>query len=228
VIEERLTRLAALRGDPAKGIPVSAWQTNLDDLDRDLLLRAAIHVVRTLMIPEWESKRQEDRRPQIALETAEAWLATKSPESMAAAKTAAKDCTAARNETFGTDHRIPEAARACAWSVGAKDNSNIWEALQAIEEDLLARIALVAEYHRVPEVRKSILAALRKVLAPPTTTAAPTTSGPVAYSASGHFEVGQQLTHPKFGNLTVTASVDKTIDVQLEDGTTKRLAQKPK
>ena len=58
--------------------------------------------------------------------------------------------------------------------------------------------------------------------------AAPTDTGPVPYAASGHFEVGRKLTHPKFGNLVVTASVDKTIDVQLEDGTTKRLAQKPK
>ena len=66
-IEERLNRLAALRGDPAKGIPTTAWQTNLEEIDRDLLLRAAIEVVRTLMIPEWESKRREDRRPQIAL-----------------------------------------------------------------------------------------------------------------------------------------------------------------
>ena len=228
VIEERLTRLASLRGDSAKGLPTSAWSTNLDDLDRDLLLRAVIHVTRVLMIPEWESKRKEDRRPQLALEAAEGWLATKSPESIANAKAVAKDCTAARNETFGTDHRIPEAARACAWAVAAKDNTHIWDALQSIEEDHLARIALVAEYHRVPEVRKAILAALRTVLVPTPTAAAPTSTGPVPYAASGHFEVGQKLTHPKFGNLVVTASVDKTIDVQLDDGTTKRLAQKPK
>jgi hypothetical protein len=227
-IEERLNRLAALRGDPAKGIPTTAWQTNLDECDRDLLLRAAIATVRTLMIPEWESKRTEDRRPQAALEATEGWLATKSADAMAVAKIAAKDCTAARNETFGTDHRIPEAARACAWAVGAKDNAHIWEALQAIEEDLLARIALVAEYHRVPEVRKSILAALRKVLAPAPVEALVTDAAPAPYSASGHFVVGQKLTHPKFGNLVVTAAVDKTIDVQLEDGTTKRLAHKPK
>lgn len=227
MIEERLTRLAALRGDAAKGLPISAWQTNLDDLDRDLLLRAAIAAVRTLMIPEWESKRTEDRRPQQALEAAEAWLATKSADAVANAKTIAKECTAARNETFGTDHRIPEAARACAWAVGAKDNTNVYEALQSIEEDLLARIALVAEYHRVPEVRKAVLAAVRTVLVP-VEVVAPTNTGPVPYAASGHFDVGQQLTHPKFGNLVVTASVDKTIDVQLEDGTTKRLAQKPK
>lgn len=229
MIEDRFSRLASLRGDPAKGLPVSAWQTNLEDLDRDQLIRAAIEVTRTLMIPEWESKRKEDRRPQLALEAAEAWVASKSADALAQAKATAKECTAARNETFGTDHRIPEAARACAWAAGAKDNAHIYEALQAIEEDLLARIALVAEYHRVPEVRKSILAALRKVLAPaPAAESTAGASGPVAYSASAHFEVGQKLTHPKFGNLEVIASVDKTIEVKLEDGTTKKLAQKPK
>lgn len=228
VIEERLTRLASLRGDPAKGLPVSAWSTNLEDLDRDLLLRAVIEATRSLVVPEWESKRHDDRRPQLCLEAAEAWIATKSVEALAAAKAAAKDGTAARNETFGTDHRIPEAARACAWAAGAKDNAHIWDALTAIEEELLARITLVAEYHRAPEQRKAILAALRRVLIPPAASASPAATGPVPYAASGHFEVGQQLTHPKFGNLVVTASVDKTIDVQLEDGTIKRLAQKPR
>ena len=124
MIEERLTRLASLRGDPANGIPVSAWSTNLDDLDRDLLLRAAIHVTRTLMIPEWESKRAEDRRPQLALEAAESWLATKSPDAIANAKLTAKECTAARNETFGTDHRIPEAARSSSPAPASANTSN--------------------------------------------------------------------------------------------------------
>jgi hypothetical protein len=49
-----------------------------------------------------------------------------------------------------------------------------------------------------------------------------------AYSASGNFAVGQKLTHAKFGDLVVTAAGDKWIDVQLPDGSTKRLAQKPK
>lgn len=225
---ERFERLTALRGDVVKGLPATAWATNLDDLDRELLIRAAIEATRALILDEWTSKRPDDRRPHAALAAAEAWLASKSEDAAAQAKAAAKDCTAARNETFGTDHRIPEAARACAWAIAAKDNSNIWEALMAIEGELLARVTLVAEYHRVPEQRRALLAVLRRVLDPKPVETAPTNSGPIAYSASGNFAVGQQLTHAKFGDLEVIAAGDKWIDVRLTDGTTKRLAQKPK
>jgi hypothetical protein len=228
VVLERWERLAALRGDTVKGLPNTAWATNLDDLDRDQLLRAVIEAARSLIIDEWASKRPDDRRPQIAIEATEAWLASRSDEAAANAKAAAKDCTAARNETFGTDHRIPEAARAIAWCVGAKDNENLWDALTAIEGELLARVALVAEYHRVPEQRKAIIAALRRVLEPKQVVEETVPTGPVPYSASGNFVVGQKLTHVKFGDLVVTAAGDKWIDVQLPDGSTKRLAQKPK
>lgn len=227
VLQEKLARLAAIRGDTVKGLPDSAWAANLGDQDPDLLLRAAIAATRQLVLGEWESKRVEDRRPQLALEAAEAWLATRSADAIAQAKLVAKDCTAARNETFGYDHRIPEAARACAWSVAAKDLSHIWEAFTAIEQELLARVQLVAEYHRAPEQRRALLAVIKGVLEPRTETA-PAPSGPVPYAASGSFVVGQELTHVKFGKLVVTTAAASTIDVQLEDGTTKRLAHKPK
>jgi hypothetical protein len=228
VILERFERLAAIRGDTQKGLPTSAWATNLDDLDRDTLMRAAIETIRQLILPEWESKRKDDRRPQLALEATEGWLATRSPDALVQTKATAKDCTAARNETFGYDHRIPEAARALAWACGAKDNAHIWEALSAVEEELLARVTLVAEYHRIPEQRRAILAVLKRVLSPPPAEEAPAATGPVPYSASGSFTVGQELEHAKFGKLVVTAAGPTTIDVQLPDGTTKRLAHKPK
>jgi hypothetical protein len=228
VLVERFERLAALKGDPQKGLPVSAWQTNLNDCDADLLLRACIAATRELILDDWILKRADDKRPQDALDAAEAWVADKSADNLANAKTAAKACTAARSETFGTDHRIPEAARACAWAVGAKDNENIWDALSAIEQELLARVALVADYKRMPEQRRNLLAVIRRVLEPPAAEAAPVDTGPVPYSASGNFVVGQKLTHAKFGDLVVAAAGDKWIDVTLPDGTTKRLAQKPK
>ena len=227
VILERFERLAAIRGDAARGLPTSAWQANLDDIERDQLMRAAAEVVRALVLPEWESKRPTDRRPQLALEAAEAWVATKSADALAQAKATAKDCTAARNETFGYDHRIPEAARALAWAAGAKDNAHIWEALAAVEEELLARVTLVAEYHRIPEQRRAILAVLKRVLAPPPEEPPPS-NDPVSYTASGSFTVGQKLVHPKFGDLVVVSAGPSTIEVQLTDGTTKRLAHKPK
>jgi hypothetical protein len=225
---ERFERLAALRGDSVKGIPATAWATNLDDIDRDQLIRALIEATRALILEEWTHKRPEDRRPHIALETTEAWLAAKSDAALDAVKAAAKDCTAARGETLGTDHRIPEAARACAWATSAKDKSDIWEGLVAIEGELLARVNLVAEYHRIPEQRKSLIAVLRRVLEPKPVDDKPVITGPVPYSASGNFTVGQQLVHAKFGDLVVTAAGDKWIDVTLPDGSTKRLAQKPK
>lgn len=225
---ERFARLAALRGDAVNGLPTTAWATNLEDIDRDTLLRAVIEAVRALVLPEWESKRPDDRRPQQALLATEAWLAAKTEDNVAAVKNAAKDCTAARNDTFGKDHRVADAARGVAWAVTAKDSAPIWDALQAIEQELLARVTLVAEYHRLPEQRRAIIKTLQQVLTPPPAAEAPANAGPVPYSASGHFAVGQQLTHVKFGDLVVTAAGDKWIDVQLTDGTTKRLAQKPK
>lgn len=229
MLAERFDRLAAIRGDIAKGIPASAWATNLGDLDRDELLRAVIAVARELIVDEWASKRPDDRRPQEALEATEAWLAKKDADTLQLAKTAAKACTAARGETFGSDHRIPEATRAIAWAAGAKDNEHIWEALNVMEQELLARVALVAEYQKAPEQRRNMIAILKRVLEPaPVADAAPTNNDPVPYAASGNFNVGQKLTHAKFGDLVVTAAGDKWIDVQLVDGTTKRLAQKPK
>ncbi|HUS29316.1 MAG TPA: hypothetical protein VMZ53_12445, partial [Kofleriaceae bacterium] len=225
---ERFERLLTLRGDAVKGLPVSAWEANLNDVDRDQLLRAVIDVIRKLLLPDWEVGHKDDRRPQAALEAAEKWIETKSADAATEAKTAAKACTAARNETFGKDHRAPEAARAVAWAAGAKDNSNIWEALTAIEGELLARITLVGEYHRQPEMRRAIVDALRNALTPKqAATESATSSDPVPYAASGNFAVGQKLVHAKFGNMVVAAAGDKWIDVDLEDGTRKRLAQKP-
>ncbi|MBA3396810.1 MAG: hypothetical protein H0T89_29535 [Deltaproteobacteria bacterium] len=231
MLSERFDRLAAIRGDMVKGLPVTAWAANLGDLDRDLLMRAAIAAIRELVLPEWESTRPEDRRPQEALEATEAWLAKKDADSLLQTKATAKACTAARGEFFGTDHRVPEAARALAWAAGAKENDleHIWDALVAIEQELLARIALVSEYQKAPEQRRAIIAVLRRMLEPPAAEeAGPDLSAPVPYSASGNFVVGQKVTHVKFGDLVVTAAGDKWIDVQLPDGTTKRLAQKPK
>jgi len=228
-MNERFDRLVTLRGDPVTGLPASAWETNLGDLDRDQVLRAVIAVIRSLLLPEWEARRADDRRPQLALEATEAWIDSKTPAAVAHAKAKAKDCTAARNDTFGYVHRVPEAARALAWAAGAKDSKHIWEALTAIEEELLARIAMVSEYHRQPEQRRAIVELLRKTLVPaPETDTPEPASGPIPYSASGNVSVGQQLVHAKFGNMVVSAAGDKWIDVDLEDGSKKRLAQKPR
>lgn len=227
-MDERFERLLALRGHPVKGLPASAWAANLGELDRGQVLRAVIEATRTLLLPEWDSLRPDDKRPHEALAAAEAWLASPTPEAIANAKSAGKGCTAARNETFGRNNAVAEAARAIAWAAGAKDSSDIWDALCAIETELLARIALVSEYQRAPQQRRAIVDALRRVLEPQREAAPAASSEPVPYSPSGSFTVGQRLIHSKFGTVLVTAAGDKWIDVQLEDNTTKRCAQKPR
>jgi hypothetical protein len=230
-LSAKLDRLLTLRGDPAKGLPATAWAEHLDGVAQDDLLRAAIEAVRSLVIQDWADKRKTDKRPQAALESAEAYLA-KDPEALTAAKKAAKDCTAAKNETFGTDHRVAEAARAVAWAAGDKDATHIFEAFALVEHELLSRIALLSEYHRGPEMRRSVVDAIRRVLVPPEQAPAPDPvskgdAPPVPYNADGHFELGQRLTHKKFGEVVVTSVGETWIEVELPDATKKRLAHKP-
>ena len=233
VIAAKLDKLLAMRGDPVKGLPATVWAEAFDGIEREQLLRAVIEVVRTLLVPEWSDRRKDDKRPQQALEAVEAWLAQPAaPETLLQCKAAAKACTAARGETFGDQHRIPEAARALAWAVGPKEAAPIFDALACSEEELLSRIALTSEYHLGPQQRRSIVDALRKVLIPPeaaveeaVVSKAP--SGPVPYSADGHFELGQRVTHKKFGEMSVTSVGETWIEVELPDGTKKRLAHKP-
>jgi hypothetical protein len=227
-MDDRLERLLALRGHPVKGLPASAWAANLGELDRGQVLRAVIEATRKLLLPEWDELRPDDKRPHLALRAAEEWLASPTPAAVANARAQGKACTAARNETFGRDNAVPEAARAIAWAAGAKDSSDIWDALCAIETELLARIALIGEYKRAPQQRRAIVDVLRSALAPKPEDVRATSSEPVPYSPSGSFSVGQRLIHSKFGHIVVTAAGDKWFDVQLEDNTTKRCAQKPR
>lgn len=229
----KFDRLLALRGDPVKGLPATEWATALETVPQDVLIRAAIEMVRMLVLEEWADRRKDDLRPQKALEAAEGWLASPSPEALKAVKSAAKDCTAARNETFGDGHRIPQAARHVAWTCGAETSEGIFDAIQSVEEELLARIALLSEYHRGPEQRRAIADVLKKNILPPEPPAKVETpesraaAGPVPYNADGHFELGQRLTHKKFGEIVVTSVGETWIEVELPDGSKKRLAHKP-
>lgn len=222
-----------MRGDPVKGLPATVWAEALDGITREDLLRAGIEVVRTLLVPDWADRRKDDRRPQAALEAVEAWLAApNAPEPLVACKAAAKACTAARGETFGDQHRIPEAARGLAWAVGPKEAAPIFDALAAAEEELLARVALTSEYHLGPQQRRNIVDAIRKILVPSEADAAEPAEakappGPAPYSADGHFELGQCVIHKKFGDVNVTGVGETWIEVELADGSKKRLAHKP-
>ena len=232
-ITAKFDRLLALRGDPVKGLPATEWGAALESVPQGVLIRASIDLVRALVLQEWADRRKEDLRPQKALEATEAWLASPTPEGLKLVKNAAKDCTAARNETFGDGHRVPQAARHVAWTCGADNNEGIFDAIQSVEEELLARIALMSEFHRGPEQRRAIAALLKKHVVPPEP-AAPAASpeslapkGPVPYNADGHFELAQRLTHKKFGEVVVTSVGETWIEVELPDASKKRLAHKP-
>ena len=67
----KLDKLLVMRGDPVKGLPATVWAESLEGVERDDLLRAGIEVVRTLLVPEWASRRKDDPRPQKALEAVE-------------------------------------------------------------------------------------------------------------------------------------------------------------
>jgi hypothetical protein len=228
----KLEKILVMRGDPVKGLPATVWAESLDGVERDQLLRAGIEVVRTLLVPEWAARRKDDPRPQKALEAVEAWLASKAPEALAECKATAKACTAARGETFGDQHRVPEAARGLAWAVGPKEAAPIFDSLAASEEELLARVALTSEYHLGPQQRRNIVDALRRILLPPDVSGDPgrpsiPPAGPAPYSPDSHFELGQIVIHKKFGDVAVTSVGETWIEVELADKTKKRLAHKP-
>lgn len=232
-LSSKIDHLLAMRGDPKTGVGATAWADCLAEVDRNLLMRAVVDAVRELLVPEWAERRKNDKRPQEALEAADKCLESPTAEAVAAAKAAAKGCTAARNETFGDDHRVPEAARHVAWAASGRETKDLYEALAAIEAGLLARIALTAEYHRGPEQRRAIAAILKRVLIPPEPSAAANAaepappSGPVPYSPDEHFSLGQRLTHKKFGEVSVVAVGETWIEVEIADGTKKRLAHRP-
>src|SRR5262249_5461516 len=112
-------------------------------------------------------------------------------------------------------------------------SEGIFDAIQSVEEELLARIALMSEYHRGPEQRRAIADILKKHVLPPEPPAAAqgpeslAPTGPVPYNADGHFDLGQRLTHKKFGEVVVTSVGETWIEVELPDASKKRLAHKP-
>lgn len=228
-IAAKLDRLVSYRLS-ATGMASEHWAEILGEMDRTAMMRAVASGVK-IVLPDWEAEQNGDRRPRAALEAAEAWLAAPTEANVEVAKTAAKACTGARNDTFGRGHHVPEAARSLGRAAGALDGAHLFDALAAIEAELLARIALVGEYARGPEQRKTIVGLLRTELLPPIEpakpAAAPVDTTPVPYAASGHFVVGQRLEHKKFGLVTVAAADTTWIEVELSDGSKKRLAHKP-
>jgi hypothetical protein len=228
-ILSKLELLERLRGDPVKGLPEAIWAEHLAEMDRPTLIRAGLALVRELLVPDWLDAHGKDVRPQNSLDAAAAWLESPTPAAALAVKEASKACTAAKQETFGRDHRVPEAARAAAKAALSDTVEPVFEALALTEEELLARLALFNDFERGPEQRRNMVAVLRTHLAPPEPEA-PRLSiepPPAAYSPEGHFELGQKVIHKKFGDTVVTSVGETWIEVEIPGGEKKRLAHKP-
>ena len=48
---------------------------------------------------------------------------------------------------------------------------------------------------------------------------------PRRYSPAEHFEVGERVTHPKFGQGEVIRSAGKLVEIEFSDGSRRKLAQ---
>jgi len=154
--------------DELETLPPSAWGDRLKTFASADLLRGAISVVRDLL-PEWKESRPKDRRPEMAVEAAEEWLARRTTNLVAHARLLAKECSKARAASLGSEHRIAEAARAVAQVPAARSEeqarSLALEAIVRAEEHVLYRYAVDGVYGKEAEVRRAILARLRQVLA---------------------------------------------------------------
>lgn len=146
--------------------PGEVWGAALAHIPTDRLVGAVAKTVRELLLPEYAATRPTDRRPERALDAAEAWLSRRTDDARAHAAAVAKACTAARRETLGFEHRIAEAARAVATSVTRTSEpavrAELFEALARTEEHLLHGHAVKGVHDEATEVRASVLETLRR------------------------------------------------------------------
>jgi hypothetical protein len=230
-VVSKLDLLERLRGDPLKGLPENLWAEHLAEMDRPQLFEAGLAIVRELLIPDWLDAHGKDVRPQAVLEAAVAWQSAPTAANTLAVKEASKACTAAKQETWGRDHRVPEAARAVAKAILAGTPETLFEALALTEEELLARLLLFNDLERSPEQRRAIVSILRKHLLPAEQEAprmSITELPPAPYSPESHFELGQRIAHKKFGECVATSVGETWIEIETPAGEKKRLAHKPK
>jgi hypothetical protein len=151
-----------------EAIPPSTWMDGLRPYATADVLRGAVAVVR-MVLPDWCTSRPTDRRPTMAVEAAEEWLACPTQNLAAHARLVAKECTKARAASLGYEHRIAEAARAVAQAAAARSEEDIRslaiEAIAKVEEHTLYKYSVDAIYGKETEVRRGIIAVLRSVLA---------------------------------------------------------------
>lgn len=165
--QEALVKLGVDAPPHLSEIPTREWPAHLQVFGRDELLRAAIAVVRTLLLPRWVDRRPKDSRPPRAVEAAELWLRKKTANAVQHAAVLAKGCTAARRDSLGYEHRIAEAARAvanAAGATGARFEECVGDALDRTEEHINSELHVKAIYGREIETRRRIADVLRDAL----------------------------------------------------------------
>jgi hypothetical protein len=212
-------------------LEVNQWLEHLSLFDRKVLVRAAIEVVSTIL-DEWTANRPDDKRPLKAVDAANGYLMKPGENTKGYALAAAKACTAARKDSFGYEHRIAEAARAVARAAVANSHKTtieaVVEAISKTEEHILYRYAVDAIYNKEVEVRSELLSVVRNVLLSPNTSVNDLQTNsefdPVGYSASGSFNIGQKVAHSKFGICKVIDKSESWIEIETENGETKKLA----
>lgn len=219
--------------DSLAELEVSQWKERLSALDRRVLVRAAIDVVKTVL-PEWIANRPGDRRPLKAVEAAEGFLARPDDDARAYAQAAARACTAARKDSLGHEHRIAEAARSVARATVARSlRASLEAAVEAIsraEEQILYRYAVEGVYQKELEVRSELLSVIRKTVSSTQPVRGDAQDGsrvePVDYSASMSFDVGQWVSHRQFGICRVIGTTARWIEIEAQNGDRRKLAHR--
>ena len=141
------------------GTPAGEWHVafQLDPID-------AVHGVAAvlgLVTPEWKEKRPGDLIPLRAIEAAVQYADCPDNDLKLHVSTLAKGCKTSRKDSLGFEHRFAEAARAFAYAAIAEDNQQVMlglaEALAKIEEHVIYKYSVNAEYGKEHETRRRML-----------------------------------------------------------------------
>jgi hypothetical protein len=229
-ILKNLDILERLRGDPTKGLAATVWQEHLRDVPYLDLARACMVLAQDLLIPGWVEMRGKDERPQQALAAMTALLLDANATNVAALKEASKACTAAKQETYGQDHRVPESIREIGKAILSKEAVPLFDTLALAEEELVNKQLLFSHFEEAAKQRAAMIRILRDQLLPKEADAprmSITDMPPVPYSPESNFSLGQRITHKKFGEIIVTSVGETWIEAETKEGEKKRLAHKP-
>jgi hypothetical protein len=229
-ISKKLEILERLRGDPTKGLAAAAWQEHLSEVPYLDLARACMVLAEQLLIPGWVEMRGKDERPQQALAAMTALLQESNATTVLALKEASKACTAAKQETYGQDHRVPEAIREIGKAILSKEAAPLFDTLALAEEELVNKQLLFSHFEEAAKQRSAMLNVLREHLVPKVDDAprmSITDMPPAPYSPEAHFSLGQRIAHKKFGEIVVVSVGETWIEAETKEGEKKRLAHKP-